>query len=357
MKIYHVFNAETHFLSLRIIETTITYFTQGHCYLLIGENIYKEKYLKMFDENHYSDFYYYSSWDDFKKNNILEKNNCILLHGGRHAWMFYFYIHGFKNVNWICWGSGVYISHKLKSRLSFFYKYIVYRSLNSIVVLMSPEQRYLQNVFGCKDVRWIPYLGNENEAKAVIYPKENFLINKVDRNNIIVYLGNSAHSVQSYIEILDILYHFKENIEIHCMIHYGTEGREISLKKLEEKGEKMYGNRFYMHYELYSIKEYYNFMNHSDVYICGSQTQTGLGAAFACFSLGKKLYLAGRNYEYLTSLGFVVSDYSCISKQTLDEFFKQSNQDKLNNYSLYLKVFNNQSRIKKWKDYYNEIIS
>ena len=151
--IYHILNANASHLSLQIVTAILLRSAHKHFFILIGEKNKKELYDKIFLENNKDNYLYFSSFKEFRKSSsFVQKKDCILMHAGSYLWMLFFFIHQYRNVNWICWGAGMVLSKRLLSKCSFIVKYLLYNWFNSVVVLMTPELEYARKVYHIKNV-------------------------------------------------------------------------------------------------------------------------------------------------------------------------------------------------------------
>lgn len=78
-----------------------------------------------------------------------------------------------------------------------------------------------------------------------------------------------------------------ENISIQCMLHYDL-NKNKKYNQLLKVGDDLFKSNFYLNTILYSLDEYFQYMNKCDIYICGVDRQTGLGAINACLRLGEE---------------------------------------------------------------------
>ena len=356
--IYHIFNATASHLSLNLIESILKNSTHNHFFILIGEEKKRDLYIELFSRKQTKDYAYYCRFQEFKRevSSIIDKNSCVLLHAGEYAWMFFFLLHGYHNVNWVCWGSGIVLRNTLKSKCSFFAKYVLYNYFKSIVVLMTPELECLKRMYRVKNTFHIPYLGKLDSLYEFSEQKISERAQKERENKLVVFLGNNVHSIPSYIPLLDVLFHLKGKIEIHCMVNYSLEENNSHYDVLCKKGTRMYGQDFVVHTEFYDLKDYPNFMDMCDVYICGVEKQTGLGAIYTCVKLGKKLYLSGNNYSFFYGQNYIVHSCEELNGISIEELGSYNLENRLYNYRNYKKLNDFGKRVEQWEKYYDFIL-
>lgn len=356
--IYHIFDATASHLSLNLIEAILRHSSHKHFFILIGEGKKKDLYVQFFKNNQTSDYIYYVSYQEFKCgiSSVVDKNSCILLHAGEYRWMGFFFLHGYRNVNWICWGSGMCLRNTLKSRCSFLGKYVLYHYFKSIVVLMTPELEYVKRIYKVKNAFYIPYLGKLDDLYEFSERKIIENVQKRNEEKLVIFLGNNVHSIPSYIYLLDVLCPLKGKIAVHCMVNYSLKDGDNNYAALCEKGMRMYGKDFVVHTEFYDLKDYPSFMDMCDVYICGADKQTGLGAIYTCIKLGKKIYLLGNNYSFFKEQNYII--YSCdeLKGISYDALCNYSLEERLYNFRNYKKLNNFKEQVKAWEDYYDFIL-
>ena len=62
-------------------------------------------------------------------------------------------------------------------------------------------------------------------------------------------------------------------------------------------------------------------MSKFDIYVCGRLGQSGLGAANTSIILGKKVFLTGKNLQWMRSRGLFVYDLNDIENGSDSDFF------------------------------------
>lgn len=356
--IYHVFSATASHLSLNLIWSILKNSTHKHFFILIGEEKKRNLYVEMFNSQQADEYVYYSSFQEFKRgvSLVIDKDSCVLLHAGEYAWMAFFLLHGYRNVNWVCWGSGMVLGKTLKSKCSFLVKYVLYNYFKSVVVLMTPELEYAKRVYRIKNAFYIPYLGKVDSLYEFSEQKITERAQKGRGEKLVLFLGNNVYSIPSYIALLDILYHLKGKVEIHCMMNYSLKENNLCYDSLCAKGTKMYGQDFVVHTEFYDLKDYPDFMDMCDVYICDMKKQTGLGAIHTCIKLGKKLYLSGNNFSFFKGQDYIVHSCEELNRILIEELGDYSLEDRLYNYRNYRKLNDFGKRVEQWEKYYDFIL-
>jgi hypothetical protein len=380
--IYHIFKADVYFLTLGLIESIIKFSGHKHFFVVVGVNESNKCYYNdLFLRYHYSQYIYINEKSSSKKTRIISdiskrflktefhnfeidllkyipslSNPVIVLHGD-YSTMFYLLLCLNRDVhkNWVCWGHIYFLHKEMNKRLykirNTVYKNI-YSSYSNIICLMQPDSNELKNLYKLKNTLFLPYY---DEFPLIIEKLKLVETNK--DNTIRILLGNSGRCIDSYYEDLGkFKIYINNNISIDCMLNYGS--TEIENLNLIKTGTLIYGTKFKAHTVLWPKEQYYNFMNKFDIYISSKKTQSGLGAIYLLLLLGKKVFLAGKNFEHIKNMGAIVfhsdqiyefsfQDFSC--PLTIDE--------RKHNYSVTMKFLDCESVALKWDHFYDVIIT
>ena len=249
-------------------------------------------------------------------------------------------------ISYVCWGA---IADQFRLLHRIFYR-INYRLFKSIVCLMNEDERTFRRKFNVKKTITMSYI-----SKVTSFDDKELLLNQTSHNRRIhILIGNSAHFVSIYPEAVDIVKEFK-NTEITCMLNYG--GNQIDIKAFMSRYRAELGSRFKAWTGRVGLDEYVNSMKTFDIYICNiSRRQTGLGAIYYMLMFGKKLYLRGKNLQWVKSLGFIVFDFDDIHSMS-DNYFKKELRfgEKTHNNSLVNEILKPEKLSKKWDEYYSAI--
>ena len=203
---------------------------------------------------------------------------------------------------------------------------------------MEPERKEIINNFGVlpQKVQTISYTSiNEDESELDLFCKHLSSQGSVNSDKPVVLLGNSQYWIRSYIDMLQVLSPYKGRIKVQCMLNYPFEKKE-SYFELISLGKSLFGDDFKTNEEYYlDRKDYINYMNSCDIYVCAVKKQTGLGAISTCLLLGKRIYITGNNLEWVrqeyNSIVFPVEDIN--EKLSIEAFVKPlTREEKDHNY-------------------------
>lgn len=349
--IIHVFTADRFHLVPKMVESF--YALEDNQFFILARNK-KDKKDKIYDEIFKDKSHYIITHSNKELINIALKlrSNKFVLHGVPYLWMILFLFVS-KKVNWVCWGAGASKNkNNWKSVIFHPFKKKIYKSFTKIGVLMPQDRVSLNNDFGVKNAILLSYFGS---IGSFPYTIEDLNKKEVGDNLLKkVYLGNNSSSINTYLPLIEKLSKFKDDIFINCMINYSFKENDISLK-LREMGANIYGDRFYMDETLYSLEDYYKYMNECDIYICGVKKQTGLGAIYTILRQGKKAFLTGKNYELINNLGCTVFKIEDLDKITKAEFKKPlSLEQKVINFKIITEFLDKDRLIREWLSYIHD---
>lgn len=342
--IVHIFTANRYHLVPQIIKGFLKNFPKGgHHYLLIGDktsnfNIYQ----KIFNEYDYDEYTYLKSFGQLIREFNRFKDHKIILHAGPYYWMLYLILRS-KDVNWVCWGSGAKINLNFKSWFFTPLKIFLYRKFHSVGALMIQDTDTLKYDFGLDVVHTLSYF---DISDVFPYSEKKLTLDLSISNTI--YVGNNSSCLDSYFIIIKKLARFNESLNVLCMANYSFKETEKSnnLKKL---GHEIFGNNFTLDTTFYTLEDYYDYMNKCDIYICGVEKQTGLGAIYTALRLGKKVFLSGKNFEWIKTLGCHIYHVNDIEKMNIANFKSHLTiEQKLENYKLITQFLSPEIIKNKW---------
>ena len=333
--IFHILPAHAYHLSKIIVESIIQHTKIEGTYIIYGDSKYKSQYADLFKTYKNNTLYYCVSQKELKT--ILNnKDSCIIQHARNRKLLMFFVRHRYKNVSYVSWGGDFFKKNNIAQKIKECLKIVMFSYYRSIVALNPIEFSYFKNILHQKIVFNIPYLISSEQNVDLINTlwNENSVNKFKITDRVKVYLGNNGSRINTYFQLLDDLYHLKDKIEIHCMIHYCLTDN-VLFDKLTNKAAEMYGDKCIFHMNTYSYKDYIKFMNHCDVYICYHKDgQTGIGAILNCLFLGKKVFIAGVNYNYITSLGFLVEKSDNVKNYSIDQLIFESAKNRELNHKI-----------------------
>lgn len=348
--IYHIFNIKTPQLSIPLIKSFIDLsnsIERKQVYIIYGKgkaslcDEYKEK-LALDDGS----LIFVESL--FRLFVLLHKDNTskCLLHGLTYDVMFCLLLSGIES-NWVCWGAGAKINRqKIISILLTPIKRFLYKSFSSIVVLMTGDRETLIRDFGVKNILVLPY------SSHTLIEFQDFYLHLKNESRVsgkkYILLGNNTYCLDSYSHLLSDLSVFNKDVEVHCMMQY-PKLQHADLCVKQKEFDSIFGDVVFFDTLVMGHEDYMRYINRCDIYMCGVKDQTGLGAISFCLLLGKKIYLTGKNYEWISSLGYKVYHIDDMDKDSKSFLSELSQEDKDCNYRIvYEQLY---SRQKEWIQY------
>ncbi len=300
--IVHILQGKTYHLSPAISCSYLKNSSQfEHLFIIYGRNIDRKKYIDRYIEYDFNNYIFCGNLYKFMKLVYKFRMNAIIFHAGSYLQMLIAQLLC-KNINWVCWGAGAGKPKSLKGKIFFCIKKCIYNKFNKIVVLMTPDKLSIESVYNVSadKINVIPYMSSRTKDYSDIYSKLRSEHVYGENGKYLILLGNNNFSKRSYIELIKLLSKYKGKILVQCMLHYSLE-KDDTYYELINIGKEIFGDDFRSNEEFYEFDDYLKYMNKCDIYICGEDKQTGLGAIASCLRLGKKIYLAGYNYDWITS--------------------------------------------------------
>lgn len=351
--IYHILPAHTYHITPQVITSIIKKTPNNHFFIILGSsgsNINWTIYDDLFNELNYTHKAFFNTSESFYKNNLIKKSAFVIIHSDSYNWQIFFHRNNFKNVHWICWGSGVDVRTNLKSLISYSFKILLYSRLKSIITLSIKDKEKLKKKFFVKNVHNIPYFESVNDIFN--FTEENLRLEYKD--NISVFIGNNSSAISTYLSLLHTLQIFREGILITAMLNYDLVKNDTYFNLLKA-GSNIYGSNFNTDEKLYPLKDFPSYIDKCDIYICSVEEQTGLGAIYAALKLGKKIFLNGNNFDYITSLGCKVYHVNELQSLDIDSFKAPLKlEEQSNNFKIIMNVLSDDKLIEKWNSFYKQ---
>lgn len=358
--IVHTFFANWYHLVPTICRGFLTNYKEdaSHFIILYGnKNLDKQRYVSEFDHLGFSDYVFCQSSLALLKQIFKHRKDSFLFHTGKYIWFVGAILFGCRHINWVCWSSGAKISSSWKSKMMGPVKKFIYRHFNTIVTLMEPDRISIINNFNIAPhvIHTISYASGPLNCRLIALSEQLMLESNASSSSDckpLVLLGNSPYCINSYIQLLNRLEKYKGRIRVQCMLHYSLV-KDDRYERLVNLGKAIFGTDFRTNEEFYSDKEkYIRYMNKCDIYICGVETQTGLGAIDYCLKLGKKIYITGKNLDWIQNeYQSVVFPLSLINEDYSYEDFVRPLSGEEKQFNFNSATRRRASQIEKWHKY------
>ncbi|PID90766.1 MAG: hypothetical protein CSA97_01280 [Bacteroidetes bacterium] len=230
----------------------------------------------------------------------------FILHGLHFTWMAPVL---FTRADWINWGSGVKTNWRNPlSILGYPLKYVFYHSLSSVNALIEEDIVDLKRSFRLRDVGYLRYiLGGDYDG----YRKR--LVSHSTHSPLRVLVGNSAHCIDTYYEVADLLGRRSEAFTVHFMLQYPRQDEEV-LARFASYLDAHLNHPYQLDLEVMELDAYHAYIDSFDIYICGSMGQSGLGAIGDALLSGVVAVLRGKNLAYKRSQGFRVYGFEDLNR-------------------------------------------
>lgn len=343
--IYHIFPSHVTHLSPQLISVFYKQFPQfKQSFIVFGKDCKSVVYEKLSIE--VKNMFFANDINELVK--IVSKDSHILLHSLIPEACKYFYFHKYSNVSVVCWGSGIKMV-SFKNYIMYPLKLLLYHSFKNMITLMDPDRLYLQNKYGIRNLINQPYLGErECELQKYMDNRDN---STNSQNDNVVFVGNNSTCIKSYIKIAQKkLVKFKDEIDLRFMFHYDYDNHDLKILKLRRICDDNYPN-YTFNKDLYNLYDYAEYLDCCNIYICDETRQTGLAAIYTLLKLGKKLYLNGNNYDWVTSLGCKVHHTDELERSSsLDFLAPDSILVTQNNYNCIASFECMENKIKAWNN-------
>lgn len=351
--IYHIFPARNLHLSPHIIKSIIRNSTICQHKFIIWQCDQNNRniYSRIQDEYGVSIMFANTLYDLRKL--LLDKNIPIILHSIIIECCFYLFINRFNNSTLVFWGSGLN-TQNVKHKILLPCKRILFNFFRFKIALMEPDKYSLETQFHQKNVEVIPYLGEREQiTESYLASTEERCINVIPQ----IYIGNNTSCMSDYLNILqNTLYKFRSICHITFMMNYDL-NEDIVFHNLIQFCSNHYAC-WKVDRTLYSLSEYVKYIDRCSIYICGTERQTGLGAIYTCLKLGKKVYLTGKNYQWIKSLGCHIFKVEDITKMTYEEFISPLKDNEIHqNYTIMSEFEDISTKAEKWESLFHRILS
>ena len=155
------------------------------------------------------------------------------------------------------------------------------------------------------------------EAEGSYISDEKFIFKK--NGGKLLLLGNSGAESNNHLDIMIRLSKMKEqNFDIICPLSYG--GSNNYIKKIIEKGKKLFGNRFVPLLDFYKPDQYFGILKQIDLAIMYHNRQQAGGSVHILVYLGKPICMKKTSgYFHLVEKGIKVFSIQDLEKLILNK--------------------------------------
>ncbi len=372
--IYDVFNGKLTFHVKRMLDFFIEYSQVNHYFVIYAtDDSCRDEYVKFFADRGQTNYHIISQKKQklplffrlltiFKKEQLsLEdidllcflskhRNDSILFHGCFFSNLVAFAIAlgYFRHISWGCWGTSAEncFPEKIKDKILQKINLFAYRKMDVILTLMQGDFEDLKK-YHRRNNYLVSYV--VDFAKEISHAMHGCAVkNYQDGTPVKVLIGNSGHCRRSYLSISKQLEPYRHKLDLCFMYNYtASNDRAQQLTS--------YLDAHHFHYTIWdkvvSIDEYIRMFSVFDVYLCGEDKQTGLGAIAYAQALGKSIYLCGYNYDWIKGRGYYV--------ETVEQFVQHLQNAEtwmfpasklLENKELFYRLTSMEANARRWDD-------
>lgn len=214
----------------------------------------------------------------------------IILHGlFRSPIITYFFLNKelLPKCYWLPWGADLYFSdlkkNSIKALILNFMRKKIYKDVGYIVTGTYGDYLIAQKNFGATG----------QLIHCFTYPSNVFRYVRtlpVQHDTINIIVGNSRDPSNNHVEILNMLYKYKENkIKIYVPLSYGPDLNYS--KRVINTGKKLFGNKFKAVTNFVPYNDYLSLLSRMDIGIFNHSRQQAFSNIITLLGMGKKVYI------------------------------------------------------------------
>ena len=279
--------------------------------------------------------------------NYCKKNEKIYFHAladPRLIFFLYIFRYFLKKSYWLMWGADLY-SYIGREKKKFFYRIEdhVKGNIKGYITQVEGDFQLAQEWFKVNGKFYYCFGYPSNLYKKVV-------LKKIEKNEILVQIGNSADPSNNHLEILEKLSKFKDmNIKLFCILSYG--GNDQYKNQIIKKGVELFGDKFQPVLDYMEFDEYINFLSLLDISIFAHDRQQAFGNIASLLSMKKTVYLKEKvtTYGALTKIGIKLKSFD-----KLENLERLENNDLQNNKRIIKENFSEEKLKDQWKNIFND---
>lgn len=252
-----------------------------------------------------------------------------------------------KKSYWVIWGGDIYCYKKRKDSLmnKMWYKVEDYVKSNfyGYITEFEGDYKLARKWYGAKG-KWFDCF----EYPSNFY--KEIELNKIEKEDIYIQIGNSADPSNNHFEILRKLEKFKnENIKLYCPLSYGN--MEYA-KKVIKIGKEIFKDKFIPLTEFMEYKQYLELLSKIDIAIFAHDRQQAFGNITSLLSMKKTVYLKDEitTTEMLEKLGIKIKSFNKLENlEVFDDEILEKNK------KIMKKRFSEERLVEEWKKIFKEV--
>lgn len=252
-----------------------------------------------------------------------------------------------KKSYWIIWGGDLYCyknrKNKLINRIWYNIENYVKSNFYGYITEFEGDYKLAKKWYGAKG-KWFDCF----EYPSNFYKKIE--LNKIEKEDIYIQIGNSADSSNNHFEILMKLEKFKnENIKLYCPLSYGD--MEYA-KKVIKIGKEIFKDKFIPLTEFMEYKQYLELLSKIDIAIFAHDRQQAFGNITSLLSMKKTVYLKDEitTTEMLEKLGIKIKSFNKLENlEVFDDEILEKNK------KIMKKRFSEERLVEEWEKIFKEV--
>ena len=296
---------------------------------------------------------------DKKIRSLLKNADKIIISGffSFHFELFFMRRNLLKKIYIHLWGGDFYNmqdkipKNDLKLHLKKFIKTYCFKKCAALIFLINGEYEKFTEITRVKKRYFIAPM--PKDPYNVINYSKYWETSINNRKRILV--GNSATVSNKHIEIFEMLKKYKdEDIQIICPLSYGNEEYRQEVKK---KGEEILGDIFCPILHYIEKEKYIELLSTCTVGIFNNNRQQAMGNINIMLYLGKKLYLRTdvSMWDVYQERGYDIFSVETIPQMSIEEFFKFSNEQRIQNHKIGEKYMDSKEGNICWKKVFESV--
>lgn len=354
-KVAHIMHAKTKHHVISIVNETRRYFgDDGHHFFFFKLLDHKAFYQKALIS--VEDISELTSTTEFVS--IVRSYDKVIMHSFliKKYWARIFLLPSSlkKKIVWVCWGAGINYTGGIKGYLLNALRKKMYGSLGCVVTLMSPDYRILSEKFGLQNVMVLPYYSSNYDFTNNERIKEGKPYRGLKNTTVKIKVGNSASPTNKHKYTLQLLSKYKsEDVEILIPLAYGPSSNR---KEVEMNAKLVFADKVHILRDMLPKAEYIELLSdNTDMLFYGAQSQTGLFNLYFAAFFGKKIFVAGSNYQWLSDMGLTVFDVADTAHLSFEEFRKPLSEQQIqSNKSQLIKHLDVNVIVPKWQELFRK---
>ena len=279
----------------------------------------------------------------FELYKLIKKAEKVFFHNiDNKEMLFLFLFRKFLNKSfWIIWGtSDSGLPYERKTIFNRVIKYVK-GNFKGYITLMKGDFDLIKKWYGAKGKLYLSFTYPSNFYKKIT-------LENLEKNEIVIQVGNSAQVCNNHLEILEKLKKFKnQNIKLYCILSYGNDGGDNYLTEVIATGKNIFGDKFVPIINFMGHSEYLTYLAKIDIAIFAHNMHKAFGNISSLLSMKKTVYLkeSVSTFETLKEMGVKIKSFDrFIDLEKFNENILENNRRVME------ENFSEEKLIEQWKN-------